>query len=463
MSDNAYEAEITLAFDYKADKNSSPERHKIESERISYIMIEEIYENERILPVIYVSANISSEIYTLITNGRDTSEFYLKIRKRNALSDTSAFTVMVEDTFSYVTPNTSANYGDTLNTTDAAQDSAYRNTMIGLVSSTMTNNLRQSYNGVYNNITVENIIKELALKDLKNVIMQDIKYDKEFSSILFPPLSSRYKLLDFLFNKYAFYDSYFTFFMDFKNTYLIPRNAEAVSAKDGKPDNVMIEIKNYDSKDAYTDGFEISNGAYLVYVNANDTNITINTSTDKVSNNIVGYSDQTGVQNLSVTTNPNEKNSEKKTYIRSNSAAAIKNDLQSNAVMIQLLKQNLDPEMFTPNKRYDVKHYSDYNNYDGKYYLAYKRTFFSIKNNNLFIINCNVGLKQAVIEETARVEEDSYSPSIIRKYKSSKKTSTANKLTGRSSIVANRALNQKTNSGTVQNRLLVNKNKSTSR
>lgn len=446
MSENAYEAEITLAFDYKANENSSPERHNIEPERISYIMIEEIYENERILPVIYVSANISSEIYTLITNGRNTSEFYLKIRKRNALSDTSAFTIMVEDTFSYVTPNTSANYGDSLNTTESAKDAAYRNTMIGLVSSTMTNNLRKSFNGVYNNITVDNIIKELALKDLKNVVMKEIQYDKEFPSILFPPLASRYQLLDFMFNKYAFYDSYFTFFMDFKHTYLIPRNGEAVPSNDGLPDNMIIEIKNYDSREAYTDGFEISNGTYLIYVNASDTNVTINTSTDKVSNNIVGYSDQTGVQNLSVVTNPNEKNTEKTTYVRSNSAAAIKNDLQSNAVMLQLLKQNLDPEIFTPNKRYDVKHYEDYNSYDGKYYLAFKRIFFSIKNNNRFIINCNVGLKQAVTEETARVEKDTYSPSIVRKYKSSKKTSTATKSTGSSAVTANRSLNQKTSS-----------------
>lgn len=453
MSDNAYEAEITLAFDYKANENSSPERHNIEPERISYILIEEIYENERILPVIYVSANISSEIYTLITNGRDTSEFYLKIRKRNALSDTSAFTVMVEDTFSYVTPNTSANYGDSLNSTESAKDAAYRNTMIGLVSSTMTNNLRKSFNGVYNNITVDSIIKELALKDLKNVVMQEIQYDKEFPSILFPPLSSRYQLLDFMFNKYAFYDSYFTFFMDFKHTYLIPRNGEAVSSNDGLSDNMIIEIKNYDSEEAYTDGFEISNGTYLIYVNASDTNITINTSTDKVSNNIVGYSDQTGVQNLSVVTNPNEKNTEKTTYVRSNSAAAIKNDLQSNAVMLQLLKQNLDPEIFTPNKRYDIKHYEDYNNYDGKYYLAYKRIFFSIKNNNRFIINCNVGLKQAVTEETARVEKDTYSPSIVRKYKSSKKTTTASKAIGRTAVTANRSLNQKPSSSRYNNRL----------
>lgn len=427
-SEQAYEGEVTLSFDYKATPSSAPVRYKIESERIAYVMIEEIYENERILPVIYINANLSSELYTMITNSRDTSEFHLKIRKRNALSKTSVFEEIVNDTFSYVTPNTNANYGDTLNQTQSAKDSSYRGTLIGLVSSTMTNELRKSFNGVYRDITVNDMVKNVALEGMRNVIMPELKYDKEFKSILIPPLSSRYKLLNFIFNKFAFFDSYFTFFMDFKNTYLIPRNAEAISANDGKPDTAIIEIKNYTSKEAFTDGFSIENGAYLIYVNANDTNVVINTSTDKVANKIVGYSDSTGKQDLSVTTNPNEKNTEKTTYVRSNSAAAIKNDLQSNAVMVQLLKQNLDPDIFTPNKRYNIKHYPDYEAYNGKYYLAYKREFFYLKNGNKFIVTCNIGLKQAVNEETARVTGDTYSPTLIKTNRSSKRRSTGNKV-----------------------------------
>lgn len=429
-SEKAYEGEISLAFNYKESETSIPQRYIIESERIAYVMIEEIYENERILPVIYVSVNLTSELYTKITNTRDTSEFHLRIRKRNALSKTSVFEETVNDTFSYVTPNTNANYADTLNQNKTAKDSSYRGTIIGLVSSTMTNELRQSFNGVYRNISVENIIKELALGGMRNVIMPDIKYDKVYPSILLPPISSRYKLLNFLFNKFAFFDSYFTFFMDFKNTYLIPRNAEAVPAGDGKPDTVVIEIKNYTAKEAFTDGFSIQNGAYLIYVNANDTNVVVNTSTDKVANNIVGYSDMTGKQNLSVTTNPNERNTTKTTYVRSNSAAAIKNDLQSNAVMVQLLKQNLDPDIFTPNKRYNIKHYPDYAAYNGKYYLAYKREFFYLKGKDKFIVTCNVGLKQAVNEEIARTQADTYKPSLINSSRSSNRRSSSNSSLG---------------------------------
>lgn len=437
-SDKAYEGEITLAFDYRATETSATRRYPIEAERISYVMIEEIYENERILPVLYISVNLDSDMYTKITNSRDTSEFYLRIRKRNALSKTSVFEEVVNDTFSYVTPNTNANYADALNQTPQAKDASYRGTIIGLVSSTMTNELRRSFNGVYKDITVNTLVKELALGGMRNLVVSPLKYDKTFKSLLLPPMSSRFKLLSFIFSKFAFYDSYFTFFMDFKNTYLITRNAEPVPAGDGKPDTVILEIKNYTAPEAYTDGFSIQNGAYVAYINANDTNVIVNTSTDKVANNIVSYSDETGKQNLSVVTNPNDKNETKTTYIRSRNAAAIKNDLQSNAVMVQLLKQNLDPDIFTPNKKYNIKHYPDYEVYNGKYYLAYKREFFYHKHNNKFIITCSVGLKQAVNEEVARSLSDSYSPSLIKNNRSSKRTSSNTKSTSLGSSRANR-------------------------
>lgn len=437
-NDLAYKGEITLAFDYKATENSKTVRYKIETERISYVMIEEIFENERILPVIYINVNLSNDMYTMVTNSRNTSEFYLRIRKKNALSKTSIYEEVVNDTFSYVTPNTNANYSEKLNNS-LTSDSAYTGTMIGLVSTTMTNELRKSFNGIYRNITTENLVKDLALGDMKNIIMPDIKYSASYDSILLPPLSSRYKLLNFAFQKYAFFDSYFTFFMDFKNTYLIPRNAQAVSANDGKPDTIIINIKDYTAMDAYNDGFTIKNNAYVLNVNGSDTNVIVNNATDKVTNNIIAYSDSIGKQNLSVVTNPNSKNEKKTSYVRSNSAAALKNNLQSNSVIVELLKQNVDPAIFTPNKCYNVSHYNGYEKYNGKYYLAYKREFYYINTSGEFTLTCNVGIKRAIEEEVARTVKDSYKPTLIKTDSvTSTKTSSSSKSTSLSTTKASR-------------------------
>ena len=106
--------------------------------------------------------------------------------------------------------------------------------------------------------------------------------------------------------------------------------------------------------------------------------------------------------------------------------------------MVQLLKQNLDPDIFTPNKRYNIKHYPDYAQYNGKYYLAYTREFFYQKSGNRFIVSCDVGLPQAVTEEVARSMEDTYKPSLITRNRSSNRSSSANKPLG--STVASRTV-----------------------
>ena len=145
----AYKAEISLAFDYKASQSANVVRETIEPERIAYLMIENRYENINILPIIYLSIHLSSDMYTKVINTPETSKFYLKIRKKDALANTSIYKKVLEDTFVYVTSNTSANYSEGLNN-NVMEDSAYRTIMVGLVSENMTNMLRKSYNNIYN-------------------------------------------------------------------------------------------------------------------------------------------------------------------------------------------------------------------------------------------------------------------------------------------------------------------------
>ena len=144
----AFCAEITLAFDYKETESSKVERETIETERISYVMIERMYENVNILPVIYVSLSLSSQMYSKVINSYSTSKFYLKIRKRNKLSNTSLFVDVVNDTFSYVTSTTSPNLSKEMDNGNMMSSSTYKTIMIGLVSSTMTDQLRTPFNGI---------------------------------------------------------------------------------------------------------------------------------------------------------------------------------------------------------------------------------------------------------------------------------------------------------------------------
>lgn len=438
----AFKGNITLAFDYKASNNSPVVRENIIPQRISYVMIERMYENVNILPVIYISLNISSDMYTKVVGSYETSKFYLRIQKRNALSNTSIYTTVVDDIFSYVTSTTSANYSSDLDVADPS-GSSYKNIMIGLVSTNMTNLLRKSFNGIYENIDQTSLVK-LGLDGLPRVVMENLKYNSKYDTFLIPPLSSRYKLLEYIFEKDPYYDSMFTFFMDFDKTYFISKNAVGVDAKDGLPTNAILNIKGYSSAEAYTDGFSVENGTYIVYINAANTDITINNATEKVVNNLVAYSDTNDIQNLTLNVNNSEggDSSNKVNFLRTPNAAALKNELQSNSVMLQIMKQNIDSDIFTPNKVYNVRHYDDYAKYNGAYYLSYKREFYYVSTSDEFLVSCNVGLKLCGTEEAAYATRDTTkkvvagSRNAVTKSSSTKKNSSSKK-----KVVSSKATN----------------------
>lgn len=414
----AFKGEIRLAFEYKKSNNSKPVRYEIEPERIRYVMIEKLYENVNVLPVIYISLTLKNEMYQKVIDSYETSQFYLRIRKHNVMSNTSIMTEVVQDTFSYVSSSTGTDYAREL-ASSSTVDESFKGILIGLVSLTATNQLKVNFNDIFYNVDQETLVRDYALKGIKNLIMQPLDYNKKFKNILIPPVPTRYRLLRNLFDRKPFYDSMFTFFMDFRNTYLVSKNGVGTDAKDGKPNTIMINVKDFTAEDAYTDGFTIKNNAYIVNINAIDTNPVINDATSKATTNIVSYSDNNGVQNL----NLEDSNNTITTYLRSDNAAAIKNEISSTKYMIELKKQNIDCEIFTPNKEIIVSNFGELAKYDGKYILSYKKEFYYYTQGGEFTITCNIGLKLTQEEESAMSRSDNVVPKTRTKGSKIKKSS----------------------------------------
>ena len=389
----AFKGEITLAFDYQGSQ-----RIPIRSEYISYLMIERMYENVNVLPIIYLNVSLDSELYDKVIKGMNNSKFYLKVRKKDALSKTASFEVILEDTFTYVASNTNVDFGDELNK-ESAKNVSFKKIMLGLVSAEMTNKLRKSFNGVYNNVTTDDLIRKVALDGLGKIVMEDLQYNESFESFLIPPKPTRYRFIQYLFDKKPFYNSNFTFFMDFDCTYLVSKNGKAVDKGDGKATGVVINVKNYTDKEGFKDGAKEENGANVINVSGSDTNLIVNNATPLSTNKIVGYWDTIENNKEFEMANNNVYNTEKTSFVRTNKAAAVKNELDTTAVMLELTKQNIDCDIFTPNKVFNVNNYGSNAQYNGVYFLSYKREFYYINEDKEFIITSNVGLKKATNEE----------------------------------------------------------------
>lgn len=400
----AFKGTIEVAFDHNGS-----ERYQIESGHIVYIMIESNYLSDSVIPVVFMSISVNSKMYSMITESNRTSKFYLKIEKTNVMGNVPITKKVLEGTFSYVTSATAPNITDKLNDPDKGEtDNSFRSINIGLVQTEMIDLMRKSFDqGVYSQ-TDQNTLIGVALEGLPKVVIEPPTYNEIIKQEIFKPAASRYRFLEQIFNIKSFYDTRFTFFMDFDRAYLLSQKGNAISAGDGDCTSIIIEIAEIDDREAFYSGFKIENGAYKIRVNASDTNVVINEGTEKVTNNIIAIDDEKDLQDLKLNMNNTANSEVKPMYVRSRDAAILKNSMENDSVMVEIMKQNIDSTVFTPNKEININHYGKYAKYNGKYLLNYKREFYKMSADQ-FTVTCNVGLKRVNSNEISGALSDNYS------------------------------------------------------
>jgi hypothetical protein len=406
----SYNAKITLVFNYNGNSVN------IDPIKISYIMIDSDYENN-VMPIIYMSLLANDNEYKVYNENKDNGTFSLTIKKYAINSNTSIEKVVISDVFSYIPSTSSANMMEDINKSDDL-GSSYRKIMIGLVSTQLTNKLRKSFNGIYKKIDQTTLVT-MALEGL-NPVLEQLTYNESYSSIIIPPISTRYQLLNFVFNKDPFYDTQFRFFMDYNRTYLLSKKGNSISAGDGKPNDVILDIVSITSNEAMYEGMAITDGSYYIYINPADAKLVDNEAQEKIVNNVTIVDEDKGTTDVDLDYNTTNKSnstiSSKKTYIRYNNANLIKNELELGKSTIELIKRHIDGSEITPNKCYTVKNFQENKKeYDGKYILAYKREFFK-SNVADFQMSVNLGLKKVgklnAIKTPSTANGKSYTKSI---------------------------------------------------
>ena len=365
MARSAYKCNVQLSF-----INNNRES-KIDSNFVKYIMIENLYES-RYMPVIYVSVAVTNELYTEILTSEKTGKFLLSIERHNVFSSSAISKRYIQGQFTYILPTSNPNYTEEL-IEEAAADTSYRVITVGLMSMEIMNKVKSSFNGIYGNIDHNTLILK-ALEGLDMVVKKPL-YNPIFDTIIVPALNSKTKLLQFLYGKCPFYDTNYIFFVDFIKGYLIDLTGESCPANDGTLDTVYIDINEVTTAESYYEGMDIRDGSYYLYVNPAATNISENKGMDKVSNQYVYVDDDGTVQAVDLDINNNIDSSIKQTFKRGGQEDSVleKNIAESNTIVIELVKENIDSTILTPNKEYIINNYADFADYNGKYTLLYKK------------------------------------------------------------------------------------------
>lgn len=412
----AYNATAELAFEYNG------QRTNIEQEKIAYILVEHDYDKQT-LPIIYISLSANDVLYNNILNYKDSAKFYLKLSKTNKNSSVAITQDTLEGSFNYVTSSTNPNFREDLSKSDnTILDSSFRRIMVGLVSIELTNSLRKSFNGVMKNIDQKTLLGKAI--EGTNCVIENPTYNEQFDSIAIPPITSRFKFIEYIFSKNNFYDTNFRYFMDFKRSYLLSKCGNYIDAGDGDLSTVIIDVKEVTANEAYYDGMEIKSGAYYIYINPSESNVTLNQSTEKVANQIVSVDETAEMQKLNLTINTTEGSTDKQLYIRTDNAALYKNELEIDSIFLEVLKHNVDGTHFTPNKIIMVKNYGDYQKYDGKYIISSKKEFYKCTAGEFYL---STTLKLRKIGNITPAKSESNSKSSGYGSNTATKTSSANK------------------------------------
>jgi hypothetical protein len=110
-------------------------------------------------------------------------------------------------------------------------------------------------------------------------------------------------------------------------------------------------------------------------------------------------------------------------FVRSRFGNTVKNEIDSNDFIVEVVKQNIDGSIFTPDKKYSIAGDGASAKFDGGYLLAYKKVLFKSKDGE-YIITSKFGFKPTSSNETAHRSSSSSSNGATSG--SAMKSSTAN-------------------------------------
>lgn len=382
MARSAYKCDINLS--YILDN----EETKIDQNFVKYIVIDNMYESKS-MPVIYISIAVTNELYSLMVENEKSGKVYLRINRRNVYSNSSLSIKYIEGQFSYMCSTSNPNYSQSLD--DSSMDSAYKIITIALISMDIINKLSNSFNGIYGEIDSATLLAK-AVEDL-DCVVKPIIYNPKYETLVIPAMNNKISLIKFLFDECPFYDTNYMFFTDFNRSYILDLTGEYCEARDGQLESVYFDIQELTTAESYYEGMQERDGVYYINVNPADTNVSENKGEDKDANQLVTISSGGNIEFVDIDVGQSEESEVRQRFKRGTNATLYKNIQESNTVIIELVKENIDSTVITPNKEYVVKNYADYADYNGKYTLLYKKDIITNVHGE-FGISVTLGLRK---------------------------------------------------------------------
>lgn len=271
----------------------------------------------------------------------------------------------------------------------------YKIISLGLIQKDIVLNNKTLINTVYKDTHLLDIICDVFKE--KNLVIEPFVNNDDVKCLIVPPMETVSKFLTYLDDRYTFYNTPYRFFYDFNKTYLLSSSGRGVPVKNEKYNAIFIYVDNTITDQSKFDGMKEDSElkAYMINVDAAAINISVDKATTISYNQIIGVNSEGEYQSVNINSNL-DGDRYKVTRInneRFDVLDNLKNELESNNIVINIIKGELDSTVFTLNKEYYIKNYNKLADKNGKFLLSAKKEIY-IKESEYFNMTTILTLKK---------------------------------------------------------------------
>lgn len=362
---------------------------EIMPESISSLAAVYDYDNKN-MPILYMEFNVKADLYDAMVINIETARIILTIKRYDKKAASGLERIFIRKEFSYLM-ETDPDYHKPLEKLENSREpieTSYKRGIIALMDTESLDNNSVQYNDIFKNSNMISIVHRYT-KHMR-MIIEPFTYNETIPCLIIPPITSIRALLKFLNECYPFYDKGYRYFRDFDRTYLLSNEGNPVDDNTDMYDTMIIEIMDTTAVETKSSGIytDPNQKAYVMQVDALDTNVSIDIVRNKEFNAIVGVDTFGDSETVDLFTNIDDQK-EKVLLSRVYNLRYLENvkaQIDSGTVVLQLKRTEIDSSIITPNKEYIIKNYREYSEYNGRYILSSKRDVY-LQQNNEFISN----------------------------------------------------------------------------
>lgn len=362
---------------------------EIMPESISSLATVYDYDNKN-MPILYMEFNVKADLYDAMVINIETARIILTIKRYDKKAASGLERIFIRKEFSYLM-ETDPDYHKPLEKLENSREpieTSYKRGIIALMDTESLDNNSVQYNDIFKNSNMISIVHRYT-KHMR-MIIEPFTYNETIPCLIIPPITSIRALLKFLNECYPFYDKGYRYFRDFDRTYLLSNEGNPVDDNTDMYDTMIIEIMDTTAVETKSSGIytDPNQKAYVMQVDALDTNVSIDIVRNKEFNAIVGVDTFGNSETVDLFTNIGDQK-EKVLLSRVYNLRYLENvkaQIDSGTVVLQMKRTEIDSSIITPNKEYIIKNYREYSEYNGRYILSSKRDVY-LQQNNEFISN----------------------------------------------------------------------------